>query len=66
MESSSLTRDGTWTPCLGNSSLSPWTPREGQEEENLEEIEGVPGDEEEGLPFIYFLSYMFKFRESIA
>ena len=66
MESSSLTRDGTWTPCLGNSSLSPWTPREGQEEEHLEEIEGARGDEEEGLPFIYFLNYMFKFRESIA
>ena len=54
MESSSLTRDGTWTPCLGNSSLSPWTPREGQEEENLEEIEGAPGDEEEGLLLFTF------------
>jgi len=53
-------------PALGTQVLAPGPPREGQEEEHLEEIEGAPGDEEKGLPFVYFLNYMFKFRVSIA
>ena len=49
--SSSLTRDGTWTPCIRSWSLSYWTTREGPEEDHLREKEGAQGDKEEGVPF---------------